>query len=206
MMREDGNLRLVSVFLAGGVGRRFGGNKLLADAGGAPVLARLFERVLPVLRRRSQRVFLIAHDPACAVLGEERGLSVITGTFPQKSDTVRAAVQAAGDADGILFLQSDQMLLSGESLKTLITAWEAAPDLPARLSFDGVPGSPALFPASYFPKLLSLSGDRGGSALLRGAPVTLVSAADANEGLDADTKEALHQMVQILQGKTQSSR
>ena len=197
MMREDGNLRLVSVFLAGGVGRRFGGNKLLADAGGAPVLARLFERVLPVLRRRSQRVFLIAHDPACAVLGEERGLSVITGTFPQKSDTVRAAVQAAGDADGILFLQSDQMLLSGESLKALITAWEAAPDLPARLSFDGVPGSPALFPASYFPKLLSLSGDRG---------VTLVSAADANEGLDADTKEALHQMVQILQGKTQSSR
>ena len=136
MMREDGNLRLVSVFLAGGVGRRFGGNKLLADAGGAPVLARLFERVLPVLRRRSQRVFLIAHDPACAVLGEERGLSVITGTFPQKSDTVRAAVQAAGDADGILFLQSDQMLLSGESLKALITAWEAAPDLPARLSFE----------------------------------------------------------------------
>lgn len=85
MMREDGNLRLVSVFLAGGVGRRFGGNKLLADAGGAPVLARLFERVLPVLRRRSQRVFLIAHDPACAVLGEERGLSVITGTFPQRA-------------------------------------------------------------------------------------------------------------------------
>lgn len=200
------NPRLISVFLAGGVGKRFGGNKLLADAGGEPVLARLFDRVLPVLEKRSQKVLLIARDPACAALGRERGLTVITGTFPKKSDTVRTAALLAGDTDGILFLQSDQMLLTGESLQALIRAFERSPDRPARLCFGGVPGSPVLFPGSFLPALSALSGESGGSVLLRGGPVTLVPAANAWEGLDADTKEALAQMVRILEEEKAAQR
>ena len=116
MMREDGNLRLVSVFLAGGVGRRFGGNKLLADAGGAPVLARLFERGAAGAEKKVAEGF--PHCTRSRLCSPGRGAGALCHhrDVPQKSDTVRAAVQAAGDADGILFLQSDQMLLSGESL------------------------------------------------------------------------------------------
>ena len=60
------------------------------------------------------------------------------------------------------------------------------------LGHNGVRGNPCLFPARFFPELLSLEGDVGGSAVIkRHLDDLLLFEAPETELRDVDTKEAL---------------
>ena len=60
------------------------------------------------------------------------------------------------------------------------------------LGHNGVRGNPCLFPARFFPELLSLEGDVGGSAVIkRHLDDLLLFEAPETELCDVDTKEAL---------------
>ena len=89
---------------------------------------------------------------------------------------------------GCLCLPGDQPLVSPDSFKALAGAFKAGGGVaPVRLSLNGEPASPVLFPASLFPDLMGLKGRDGGSSLLRGrADVQLVEAR-AYELWDVDT-------------------
>jgi len=77
-----------------------------------------------------------------------------------------------------------------------------------RLSWMGISKSPVLFPRHLFPALMSLKGDQGGSAVLKGLPVQpeckdesetaerilLVEAGEEQELWDADTPIALEKI------------
>ena len=53
---------------------------------------------------------------------------------------------------------------------------------------------PCLFPARFYPELLALNGDRGGSAVIRNHEADLILLeTDALELTDIDTPEALKQ-------------
>lgn len=204
-MDENGRkLHIAAAVCAGGMGRRFGENKLLADALGEPVLQRTIEGVLPALKKRDVEVLLVTRHAACAGIAGDLGIKSIVTELPKKSDTVRTAVRALSDFDAILFLQGDQMLLSGKSVERLLDAFGAEPKRPARLSFGGIPASPVIFPRSYFSSLLSLSGDMGGNALLEGAEVTLVPAESGWELWDLDTREDLQRMCGILKSLSEN--
>ena len=70
--------------------------------------------------------------------------------------------------------------------------FRARPDCIAALSHGGVRGNPCVFPARFFPELLALEGDRGGSAVIKSHPDALrLFEAPARELLDVDTPEAL---------------
>ena len=64
----------------------------------------------------------------------------------------------------------------------------------AALAHGGVRGNPCLFPARFYPELLALNGDRGGSAVIRNHEADLILLeTDALELTDIDTPEALKQ-------------
>ena len=87
---------------------------------------------------------------------------------------------------------SDQPLLRRESVERLLDAWLAQPQKIAALGHGGVRGNPCLFPARYFPQLLALEGDQGGSAVIARHPEDLlVVETDPRELLDVDTRQAL---------------
>lgn len=183
--------------MASGAGTRFGGNKLLADAGGRTVIQRTLDLVdTGSFDRRD--VCVVTRYPEIAEEAESRGFTYVLHDFPYKSDTVRLGTEALSDCDGIMYMQSDQFLVSRESIERLIDAFEADPEQPARLCYGGRPGSPVIFPESYYEALMSLEGDSGGGGLLKGAQVSTAEAENGCELLDADTPEELAEMLSIM--------
>ena len=66
------------------------------------------------------------------------------------------------------------------------------------LGHDGVRGNPCLFPARFYPELLELTGDRGGSAVIRRHEEDLLLLeTDALELTDVDTPDALEQVKNV---------
>lgn len=177
------------VVLASGEAARFGKNKLLLDFEGRALVARAFSCLPASLARR----VVVTRWPEVADLGRAAGFTAVLHDFPDVADSVRLAAEAMEGLDGALFLVGDQPLLSAESVGRLLAAFREAPEAAVRLSWNGVPGNPVVFPASVFPLLRSLSpGETGRAALKRaGIAVRFAEAAHGYEMLDCDTPDAL---------------
>ena len=177
------------VIMASGLGRRFGGNKLMADFDGHPMILRALDASEGL---GDNRVVVTRHE-AVADLCRARNVPVIFHSLPHRSDTVRLGLEALGDVDGCLFLPGDQPLLRGETVDALVRAWEADQESIFRPFCDGQPGSPVLFPRWTFPELMDLPEGKGGGWLIRKYPdrVKHFPISDPWELRDADTPEAL---------------
>lgn len=183
-------MKLGCVVLASGEGRRFGGNKMLADVIGVPLVIRTAASVPSPF----DLVVSTRWDEVARLCGEAGYACALHGGA-LRSESVRAGLEYGEGRgwDGCLFLPGDQPLVGAASFKALARVFaEHGGVSPVRLSGpDGAPASPVLFPGSMFGGLRSLEGKNGGSALLRGRDdVVLVPARDF-ELWDVDTVEAL---------------
>ena len=175
--------------MASGMGRRFGGNKLMADFQGQPMILRILAATDGLFARRT----VVTRHAEIAALCRERGIPVILHSLPHRSDTVRLGLEAVGDVQGCLFCPSDQPLLRRETLLRLASAFLSDPQSIWRPAFEDNPGSPVLFPRWTFEELLHLPAGMGGGYAARQHPdrVRTISVSDARELMDADTPEAL---------------
>lgn len=87
--------------------------------------------------------------------------------------SIRLGVAAMDGMDGALFAVCDQPWLTTESVRRLLDAFSDAGDAICALSWRGTRGSPVIFPACFFGELAALTGDTGGSAVLRRHPERL---------------------------------
>lgn len=181
--------RFGCVIMASGLGRRFGGNKLLADFHGRPLVCRAMEVTEGLFSRR----VLVTRHREVARLARERQIDTVLHDLPHRSDTVRLGLEALGDADACLFLPADQPLLQPQTLQLLLEAWKQDPDCIIRPVWEDTVGSPVLFPARFFPELKALPEGKGGGVLLDRYPdqVRCVSVPDPFQLADADTPEML---------------
>ena len=180
------------VVLAAGSALRFGENKLLAPFRGTPLLRRALDAVP---RERLERCAVVTRFASCEAMARERGFVCLRNDRPDlgQSHSVRLGVEALGKSCGALvFLVADQPLLRRESVERLLRAHRDAPERIVVLAHEGRFGNPVLFPQRYYPELLSLTGDRGGRALLRAHPEAVLTVeAGAEELLDVDTAQEL---------------
>ncbi len=181
--------------MASGLGRRFGGNKLLADFGGKPLIAwildaaeGLFEHLVVVTRHRDLAEYC-----------ESRGISVVLHEKPHRSDTVRLGLEAVGNVSGCLFCPGDQPLLRRETLKKMRKDFEKYPDSILRPQSEQGPGAPVLFPKWAFPELLTLPEGKGGGVVIRAHPEKVRPfPVDSRELLDVDTPQDLERLLGLL--------
>ena len=191
--------RMACVVMASGDARRFGSNKLLAPFAGSTVL----EHTLSALPDGLLDVHVVTRSAEVAELAERRGAKAVLHGGPLQSDTVRVGLTAAGDASACMFVPGDQPLLSEESVRSLALASARNPEAIVRLAYDGMPGSPVIWPSDCFSALASLEGDVGGSELLRSRTdlaerVIMVEAARARELADIDTPADLEHLERML--------
>lgn len=180
------------ILMASGMGRRFGGNKLLAPFHGEPLF-------LSCLRTTKQPVFsahlTVTRHPSVAALCRVEDAPYLLHELPNRSDTIRLGLEQLSSLDiqGCLFCQADQPLLTAESLETMLLSFSREPDFIYRLCDQGQSGSPVLFPRRLFQELRQLPSGKGGSFLIQKYPgqVRCIPAWDACELFDADTPEAL---------------
>ena len=181
--------KLGCVIMASGLGKRFGGNKLMADFHGVPMLQRALDATEGLFLRR---VVVTRHE-SIAAFCRQQNVDVVLHDLPHRSDTVRLGLQALGDLDACMFLPGDQPLLRRETVAMLLETRKENPERIVRPAYEDSEGSPVLFPAWTFPELKKLPEGKGGGAVIKNHPheVLRVSITNPFELADADTPEML---------------
>ena len=182
------------VIMASGLGRRFGGNKLMADFLGKPMIQRVLDATEGLF---DTRVVVTRHE-GIAQLARGQHAQVVLHDLPHRSDTVRLGLEALGDVDCCMFLPGDQPLLRRETVAMLLERMKDHPDSIIRPAYEGNEGSPVLFPAWAFLELKTLPEGKGGGVVIKNHPqrVCRVPVANPYELADADTPE----MLEMLKG------
>lgn len=220
---KEAHPRLACVLMASGLGQRFGGNKLLAPFHGEPLICRILkatdsplffrrvvvtrhpeiaalcekmgiQTVLHSLPYRSDTVRLGVE----AVCGESHSDSAPhSGDSPADngipSDNGYATSSDSPLPDGCMFCACDQPLLSRATVERMARAFLAEPQFIYRLSYEGTPGNPIIFPKEHFQALKKLPQDKGGAYVAKAYPqqVRLIEAASPVELKDIDTAQDL---------------
>ncbi|MCI8657071.1 MAG: nucleotidyltransferase family protein [Oscillospiraceae bacterium] len=182
------------VVMAAGDARRFGENKLAALFDGKTLIRRALEAVPS---EEFSAVAVVTQYPEVEDLAAEFGFIPVRNPHPDWgiSHTIRLGLEALGDCEAALFQVSDQPMLCRETVAAEVAFFREHPDKLVGLSHGGVRGNPCIFPAAYFPELLALTEDHGGSNVIRRHEEDLLLfECPARELEDADTRQALRAM------------
>ena len=183
-------MKIACILLASGFGRRYGGNKLLALWEGVPLYRRAFAALPPALF--SPAVITSQYGQILSDAGKA-GYLPIQNCHPWEGVAagIRLGLQAAWRSDGALFAVCDQPNLTTDSIIKLLNAFQESPDRIHALAWRGKKGNPVIFPKALYPELMALSGDTGGSAVIRAHRdlLTLTEVSDPAELVDVDTPD-----------------
>ncbi len=183
---------LTILLLAAGASTRMrGGDKLLEEIDGEPVL------------RRQAKAALAADGPVFVALPPDRptrqtalqGINVTRLTVPDATEGMGASIRAGvaalpKDGTGVMILPADMPEITADDIQALATAHARQPDAVLRgASEDGVPGHPVVFPARLFDRLRMLTGDAGARAVLQDEAVRLIPLPARHALTDLDTPE-----------------
>lgn len=213
------------IIMASGMSKRFGTNKLLAPFNNNT----LFENAINISRFVSfgKTLAVTRHDELVQICEREH-IHCIKHNMPYRNDMVRLGVShilrethkhKSCCTQGILFLPSDQPLITKTSLQLLCLLFiyynnsyfacnstdkssNANNDYSnnnnnnnkiCRLAFNENAGAPVIFPACYYNELLTLPQGKGGGFIAKKHPaqVVLVPAQDEYELYDIDTPNDL---------------
>lgn len=182
-------VRVGCILLASGFSRRFGGDKLLSPLDGAPLYRRAFTALPATL---FQGAVVTSRFPEILEYGRSQGYEARAN--PDADEGVAAGIRLGlvgmEALDGVLFAVCDQPWLTSESVQRLLAEFYAAPQFITALGWDGKKGNPVIFPASLILELQALTGDNGGSAVIKrhADRLRLVEAGSAEELRDVDTR------------------
>jgi len=197
--------------LAAGLGRRFGGPKLVAPLRGRPLVSYALDvagRARATGLLSDLRIVIAAGDQVLAGLAHDAGAAAAVNPSPEQglSSSLRlglAALDAGGalDVGAALVLLADQPLIRLEVVAVLVAAWHERLGLLIRPRYarsPDEPGHPVLLDRSLWPLAHQIEGDAGVGRLLGpGTPgLALIDVPGGNP--DVDTAADLH----LLEGPT----
>lgn len=188
-----------AIILAAGASKRLGQPKQLVELDGETLLNRAIrvarnggaEPVLVVLGAQFERicVSILASKPVLVHNDQwQSGMasSIVTG--------LKALSVCARDAKGVLLMSCDQPRLTAAHIAALVASFEAQKqDAIVASVYAEKRGVPAIFPSRCFPRLRTLSGDKGARALLVDPPCPLVEIAFEGGEIDIDSPQDLLQ-------------
>jgi CTP:molybdopterin cytidylyltransferase MocA len=181
-----------AIILAAGSSSRLGQPKQLLEYNGETLLERAIRiaaesGAVPVI------VVVGAHfEDILAGFPHNRAVAVHNQNWEQGiASSIHAGIHALETltpaAPGALILPCDQLRLTTDHLRTLLSAFEAQskPSISASTYAD-VLGIPAVFPRTAFPHLRALNGDKGARALLINPPCPLIQIPFPGGEIDID--------------------
>lgn len=181
------------VIMASGLSNRFGGNKLLTDFHGSPLICRILDATEGIFTNR----VVVTRHKEIAQLCQLRKIHTILHELPNRNDTVRLGLEALTDIDRCMFCPADQPLLRRETTAALALASAQEPDFIWRTAYEDTPGSPVVFPSWAFSGLCNLPEGKGGGYIIKNNPdrVKLLKIQNPLELKDIDTPEDLETLL-----------
>ncbi|MBQ1954289.1 MAG: NTP transferase domain-containing protein [Clostridia bacterium] len=185
------------VIMASGLGKRFGGNKLMADFEGQPMINRILDATEDIFSRR----VVVTRSEEVAYLCKTRGIETVLHDLPFRNDTVRLGIEAMEGVERCMFATGDQPLLSANTVASLALNAKVGADFIWRPMCNGVPGSPVVFPRWAFYELKDLPEGKGGSVVIKKYMDKLrtVTVRDMFELKDVDSIEDLKDILEIME-------
>jgi molybdenum cofactor cytidylyltransferase len=187
---RDRTPRIDAVVLAAGSSTRFGGQKLVADVGGVPLIRRTVEGILET---KVREVRVVTGASEAEVRDALRGLRVAFTSNPEHAAgmgmSISAGVSAVpADCDAVVVVLGDQPT-AGTLIDRLVDEFVASRAPIVVPEFEDVRGPPALFGRECFGALMSLAGDTGARAFIAENPALVrVLAMEGRAPPDIDTR------------------
>lgn len=181
------------VIMASGLGKRFGGNKLMAQLEGKPVIQWVLDATEGLFLHR----VVVTRNKEVEALCKNQGIDVIYHEFPGRNDTVRLGLEKlAPHVKNCMFCLADQPLLSRETLSSLAMSVEKDKESIWRLTYNDNIGCPVVFPEWTFKELFTLPEGKGGNVVIHNhyESVKNFQAQNMFELKDIDTKEDLEEV------------
>ncbi len=184
----------ILILAAGASARMRGGDKLLEEVAGQPLLRVLLERALSVARGPVLCTLPAPDHPRAACLA---GLAVTPVIVRDAAEgmgaSIRAGITALPDqTTAAMILPADLPELTANDLAMMQAMHSAHPAAILRATDDDAkPGHPVVFPADLFPELATVQGDGGARDVLhRHADRVLhIPLPDRHATTDLDTPE-----------------
>jgi molybdenum cofactor cytidylyltransferase len=179
--------------LAAGASVRLGQPKQLVRVGGRPALHSVVSQATAIAGH-AVTVVLGAHAADLTRLLQHSGVSLIVNRNWEEgmASSIRFGVAALPPAcDAVLIQLGDQVAVTADDLRRLVSAWRGEDSVIAAASYRGTVGVPAIFPRWCFSELMQLRGDHGAKAIIERYRDRLAHVAMPNAALDLDTAEDL---------------
>jgi molybdenum cofactor cytidylyltransferase len=201
-MTQESEHRLGIVLLAAGAGSRMGQIKPLAKWQNLTFVARLLEQVQPL--PFPVALILGAHrQPIEATLEQcltyNSHIQILNNQQWQHgmSTSIRLGVEHFKDCDAVMFIAVDQVLIQTQHIESMISKWRQHPTSIHCARYAKTYGIPAIFPAQFFPELLSLSGEKGAKPIIaKSASTVFINMPEA--AIDIDTQQQLEQLTKNI--------
>ena len=191
------NTNIGCIIMASGEGRRFGGNKLMADFCGKPLIRHITDTAQGVF----ENIVVVTRHKDIELLCHNMNVPVVLHDMPYRSDTVKLGLEHFGkEFDGYIFCQGDQPLLNKNTLHHMINEFQKNKSKIIRLQYNSVPCSPVIFPQWAYESLLNLPDGKGGNVVVKNNldKVLFVSAQNISETVDIDTQEDLKNLTEHI--------
>lgn len=194
MSPERGETRsIVGILLAAGVGRRFGGDKLMHRlADGTPIAVAAANS----LRSACGRVLAVVRPDRAKLADTLAGAGCEIVLCPEASQgmghSLAAGVRAAADAAGWIVALGDMPGIDSSSHRAVAACLQGGASL-AATQYGILRGHPVGFAREWLAELAALTGDQGGRTILAQYPLHLVLCPVDDPGvvLDIDRREDL---------------
>ncbi len=184
--------------LAAGASVRLGQPKQLVRVAGRPALHSVVSQATAIAGH-AVTVVLGAHSAELTRLLQHSGVSTIVNRNWEEGmgSSIRFGIAALPPAcDAVLMLLCDQVAVTADDLRRLVSAWRGEDSVIAAATYRGTVGVPAIFPRWCFSELSQLRGDVGAKSILERYRDRLARVAMPNAALDLDTAEDLARLQQ----------
>jgi molybdenum cofactor cytidylyltransferase len=181
------------VVLAAGGSSRLGQPKQLVSLGGRPALHIVVTTAMAIAGQ-AVTVVVGAHARDLTHLLAHTSASVIVNRHWEEgmASSLRAGVNSLpATCDAVLVLLGDQVMVTSDDLRRLVSAWRAAGEGVATATYERHVGVPAIFPRHCFADLLALRGDQGARSVIERNHDRLTRVPMSNAAVDLDTPEQL---------------
>jgi molybdenum cofactor cytidylyltransferase len=189
------------LILAAGASTRLGQPKQLVRLDGRPLLHTMVSHAVAVAGH-AVTVVVGAHAQELALLLKHSPASVIVNRHWEEGlgASIRCGIAALPPAcDAVLIMLADQVGVSSDDLKRLVSAWKGQDSTVVASLYSGTVGVPAIFPRWCFSDLAALRGDVGARRILQRYSDRLTRVPMPNAAMDLDTPEQLEELRRIRQ-------
>jgi molybdenum cofactor cytidylyltransferase len=191
------------VVLAAGKSSRLGRPKQLLSFDGSSLVQ---HAVSVALAAGVGPVLVVTGANRDLVEAELRDLDVQTSFNPDWEEgmgaSIRHGVEAAldvrQDADGLIFMVCDQPYITADLLQHLLETQHETGRKIVASEYGGVRGTPALYHASLFEELKTLSGDKGARPVLARHESDIATVPFGSGATDIDTETDYEHVLQAL--------